>query len=118
MSWYETDNPTIHNTQITTSSNKSGYIYILHNPGHPVNLFKIGLTTKTVEERAKQLSGTPSVDKFLIAHSWLVNDCVVAEKRIHEALDKFRINERREFFQIEFSEALKIIEPIIADINK
>jgi len=118
LSWYETDTPIIHQTQITTSSNKTGYIYILHNPGHSVNLFKIGLTTKTVEERAKQLSGTSSVDKFLIAHSWIVKDCVVAEKLIHNALDGFRMNEKREFFQIEFSEALKIIEPIIADLNK
>jgi hypothetical protein len=118
FSWYETSSPTINKTQISTSSNKAGYIYMLHNPGHPVNLFKIGLTTKTVEERAKQLSGTPSVDKFLIAHSWLVNDCIVAEKLVHEALFKFRINERREFFQIEFSEALKIIGPIVDELSK
>lgn len=118
LSWYETDSPTIHQTKIKSSSNKGGYIYILHNPGHPVNLFKIGLTTKTVEERAKQLSGTPSVDRFLIAHSWPVNDCILAEKIIHQALEKYRINEKREFFQIDFSEVLSIIAPIIDDLNK
>lgn len=118
LSWYESKKDDNAYVNIKAASSNSGYIYILHNPGHPVNLFKIGLTTKTVEERAKQLSGTPSVDKFLIAHSWPVKDCVVAEKIIHQKLESYRLNEKREFFQISFEEALKIISPIIEEINK
>ncbi|OQP43625.1 hypothetical protein A4H97_33800 [Niastella yeongjuensis] len=118
LSWYESDPASNRETKIQSSFTKKGYIYILHNPSHPSNVFKIGLTTKTVEERASQLSGTPSVDKFLIAHSWLVNDCVLAEKLIHHALNKYRMNERREFFKIEFSEALRIIVPIIENLDK
>jgi hypothetical protein len=119
LSWYEKANAEKSEVEveIVTATNKSGSIYILRNASHPTNVFKIGLTTKTVEERASQLSGTPSVDKFLIAHSWFVKDCVIAEKIIHHELAEYRVNEKREFFTISFEQALKTISPIIEKIN-
>lgn len=100
-----------------TVSQNNGFIYILRNATHELDLFKIGLTTKTVEERARQLSGTSSPDKFAIINRWQVNDCVLAEKLIHERLDAYRINPAREFFKIPLEEAIKIISPIISEIN-
>lgn len=120
LSWQEytsTDNEIEINIPNTTSINK-GYIYMLRNPAHELDLFKIGLTTKTVEERAKQLSGTPSPDKFVIINRWFVSDCVLAEKLIHARLDKFRLNQKREFFKIKLEDAIKEIIPIIEEINK
>lgn len=120
LSWQEstiTDKDIKITVPETISINK-GYIYILRNPAHELDLFKIGLTTKSVEERAKQLSGTPSPDKFVIINRWSVNDCVLAEKLIHKKLDKYRLNPKREFFKINLEEAIKEISLIIEKINK
>lgn len=96
---------------------KKGYIYILRNSAHPVNMFKIGLTTRTVEIRAKELSGTSSPDRFLIAHQELACDCYLAESIIHKKLEAYRSNKRREFFEIDFEVAIKTVSSIVRQIN-
>jgi len=120
LSWQElskTDKEIEITVPASISINK-GYIYLLRNPAHELDLFKIGLTTNTVEERAKQLSGTPSPDNFLIINKWLVEDCILAEKLIHTKLERFRINPKREFFRLKIEDAIKEIIPIIEEINK
>jgi hypothetical protein len=120
LSWQESTT-TDKEIKITVPYNGSinkGYIYLLRNPAHDLDMFKVGLTTKTVEERAKQLSGTSSPDKFLIINKWFVSDCVLAEKLIHNKLNDYRVNSRREFFKIKIELAIKEILPIIAEVNK
>jgi hypothetical protein len=119
LSWYESKLAES-NVEITipkTASQNKGYIYLLRNAAHELDVFKIGLTTNTVEERAKQLSGTPSPDKFIIINRWPVQDCVLAEKLIHKKLDSYRLNPKREFFKIKLEDAIKEIIPIIDKIN-
>lgn len=119
LSWHES-NLTETNIEITipkSVSQNRGYIYLLRNAAHDLDVFKIGLTTYTVEERAQQLSGTSSPDKFMIINRWAVQDCVLAEKLIHEKLDSFRLNPKREFFKIKLENAIKEIIPIIEKIN-
>jgi hypothetical protein len=119
LSWYETTQSQEVEIKIPKiTSVHSGYIYLLRNPSHELDLFKIGLTTKSVEERAKELSGTSSPDKFVIIHRWFVSDCVVAEKIIHQKLDIYRLNARREFFRIDLEKAIAVISPIIKELNK
>jgi hypothetical protein len=119
LSWYETTQSQEVEIKIPNiTSVHSGYIYLLRNPSHELDLFKIGLTTKSVEERAKELSGTSSPDKFVIIHRWFVSDCVVAEKIIHQKLDIYRLNARREFFRIDLEKAIAVISPIIKELNK
>lgn len=120
LTWHESEpeSPEVTISIPNSISPNRGYIYLLRNASHELDLFKIGLTTKTVEERAKQLSGTPSPDKFLIINRWEVKDCVLAEKLIHEKLDGYRLNPKREFFKIPLEEAIEVIIPIIKDINK
>lgn len=118
LSWYET----VASKEVkiiipNITSQNSGFIYLMRNASHDLNLFKIGLTTKTVEERARQLSGTSSPDKFLIIHRWQVSDCILAEKIIHESLDEFRVNSNREFFKIDIEKAILVISPIIQKVN-
>lgn len=119
LSWHESKlaEPNVEITISKTASQNKGYIYLLRNAAHELDVFKIGLTTKTVEERAKQLSGTPSPDQFLIINRWAVQDCVLAEKLIHEKLDNYRLNSKREFFKIKLEDAIKEIIPIIDKIN-
>ncbi|SEB22213.1 GIY-YIG nuclease family protein [Pedobacter hartonius] len=120
LTWYETvrSKDVIISTSEHISQN-SGYIYIMRNPAHALDLFKIGLTTKTVEQRAGQLSATTgSPDKFLIIHRWKANDCIVAEKLIHDRLREYRINPKREFFNIDLEKILPIISSIIEEVNQ
>jgi hypothetical protein len=119
LSWHESklEQPNVEITKHKTGSQNKGYIYLLRNAAHELDIFKIGLTTKTVEERAKQLSGTSSPDKFLIVNRWIVNDCVLAEKLIHDKLEGYRFNSNREFFKIKLEDAIKEIIPIIDELN-
>jgi hypothetical protein len=119
LSWHESKvaEPDVEITIPKTASQNKGYIYLLRNATHELDLFKIGLTTNTVEERAKQLSGTSSPDRFLIISRWAVQDCVLAEKLIHKKLGCYRLSSKREFFKIKLEVAIKEIIPIIDKIN-
>ena len=65
---------------------QQGYVYILISPAFP-DLLKIGMTTRTPEERAKELSkGTGVPASFVVAYSELVNNCSLAESLLHEKL--------------------------------
>jgi len=86
-----------------------GYIYVMHNPAHGNDLFKVGLTRRNSDTRADELSGTGAPDKFLVAQEWEVTDCVSAEKWIHDILRDYRINPKREFFKISFQDLMKLI---------
>ena len=90
----------IKNTQEFTTKN-AGRIYIMRNGNLGDNVYKIGLTTKTTDERARQLSKTSIPDKFYVMREWNVKDCYLAEKNIHELLDKYRVDKRREFFELD-----------------
>ncbi|MCK0190670.1 GIY-YIG nuclease family protein [Arenibacter sp. F20364] len=96
----------------------AGAIYILRNASFEKNIFKIGLTRKTTKERASQLSNTSVPDNFNIINEWNVKDCVIAEKKIHEILKKYRVNPNREFFKIELKLASKVVEEVTTSINK
>jgi len=95
----------------------AGYIYIMREPTHEINIFKIGLTRRTTEERRKELSNTSSPDKFFIINSYNTKDCIKAEKEIHQALENYRITERREFFRCDLKIILDVCERIINEIN-
>ncbi|WP_295201892.1 GIY-YIG nuclease family protein [uncultured Chryseobacterium sp.] len=96
----------------------SGFIYIIRNPIHGENVFKIGLTRNTVNERINQLSKTSTPDKFYLAQQWNVRNCVVAEQRIHLLLNNYRIDPRREFFKIDYNKAIETINKVIKEINE
>lgn len=121
LTWYETTRTSDTRIKVSRPSERSerrGWIYILRNASHKIGLFKIGLTTKTVEERAKQLSGTGAPDTFLIVHRWEVSDCVLAEKLIHETLSEYRLKVEREFFDVPLEKAINAISLIIQEVNK
>lgn len=91
-----------------------GYIYIMRCAAHATDVFKVGLTTRKVEERASELSGsTSSPTPFLTVLSWEVTDCVAAEKEIHDLLVAFRVSNTREFFRAPLAILVKVSEPVI-----
>jgi hypothetical protein len=119
LSWFESKEDELivkKDTELFKGTN-AGYIYILRNPTMEKNIFKIGLTRNEVDDRINQLSKTSVPDKFYKSQEWNVKDCVRAEKEIHIKLNDFRVDPRREFFRINYDEAVKIIKEVIDGIN-
>jgi hypothetical protein len=91
----------------------TGYIYILSNISLP-GLLKIGKTDVSPEKRAKQLGSTGVPSPFIVEFSKLVSDPTKAENEIHTILGKsgLRHSNQREFFHVDLSEAIQIVEYI------
>lgn len=89
---------------------ESGYIYILSRREEP-EILKIGMTTRDVEIRLKEInSATGMLYPYSIRHLFKVEKPAEAEKLIFDELTNYRIRKDREFFKIEYKEALTIIE--------
>ena len=87
-----------------------GFIYILINPALK-ELIKIGMTTRTPEERTKELSSQTGIPtSFYVAYETEVSDCKRLEKIIHQKLDSFRYSQNGEFFSIKLKNAIHFIE--------
>jgi hypothetical protein len=91
----------------------SEFIYILENTLMP-GLVKIGRTERSVTERVGELSSHTGVPtSFTVVKEYAVENSVEAEKKIHERLSDFRVNDNREFFKMEAEDAIDIIESIL-----
>ena len=87
-----------------------GYVYVLSNPAMP-NIYKIGKTTQSPEQRAKQLSDATGVPEgFEVLVATLMPDCNVGEKTIHDEFQHVRINPNREFFGCDLREVTVAID--------
>ncbi|MCB9170954.1 MAG: GIY-YIG nuclease family protein [Flavobacteriales bacterium] len=96
----------------------AGHVYLMRNAAHPIDVFKVGRTTRSAAERAKDLSSTSgAVDKFLVANEWWVRDCVAAEALAHERLNKYRVNPGREFFKVDFRTAMSVVDGVVQEVN-
>lgn len=105
--------------EVTLFNDKNaGYIYIMRQPAHPKNTFKIGLTTRNTQERSKELSNTSVIDEFFVLTEFHTKDCFLAEKLIHQELDSYRLSTRREFFQCDLRIVIDVCEKIIKEINQ
>lgn len=99
---------------------QSGYIYILINP--TLNgLVKIGKTSKTPEERAKELSSATGVPtQFMVAYDEFFEDIDLAENHVHEVLKNMghHIFPNKEFFDIPLKKAIEIIGNVKTEFLK
>jgi T5orf172 domain len=95
------------------------YIYILQNKSYGKYLVKIGMTAREPDTRAKEIyfgaSGVP--EKFHMVFACQVNDCSMAEKKIHQLLKSYRHNKNREFFFIKVEVAKKILLHVCKEVN-
>ena len=124
LSWIEQDQP---NNVVKTTCGKGlaeidnpnkGYIYVMRSASAKKDIYKVGQTRRSPETRASEITrGTGVPTEFLVVEDWEVADCVMAEPMIHAALDRYRINERREFFKAPYKEIREIIEDIVRKIN-
>ena len=119
--WYEPEKlgVSININKRTFDTANAGVIYILRNASHAIDIFKIGLSKRSSEKRAKELSSsTGAPDKFLVVEDFMVKDCVIAEKLIFDRLYKYRLNNSREFFKIPLKDARSVVEEIVKSINE
>tara|TARA_B110000967_G_C18877573_1_gene559246 strand:- start:90 stop:614 length:525 start_codon:yes stop_codon:yes gene_type:complete len=87
----------------------NGWLYILGNKSMP-DLYKVGQTTRSPEERAKELSGSTGVaTPFYVIHSFEVDDVHIAEKEAHTLLSAYRVSNGREFFKLDEELVLDIL---------
>jgi hypothetical protein len=96
-----------------------GYIYILFNRAFQNDHYKIGMTTKTPEERARELSAATGIPRdFEVLYEQRVIDCTQAERLLHNKLRRYRSAGNREFFQIPLKEAIKALEGVADEIGR
>jgi len=105
LSWVESSTGasslSLNRKQPANKHQNGGYIYVMRSAAHKKDIFKIGLTKRSPEVRSRELSySTSSPDHFLVVEEWYVNDCILAEKLIHDKLKDYRVNPKREYFKV------------------
>lgn len=96
---------------------KAGYVYVMSNPTMDKDIYKVGRTTKSPDERAKELSAETGVAlEFLVVSQWETSDCAAAEKLIHQALEPHRLSKRREFFKAPYKTIHGAINQVLETI--
>ena len=91
-------------------SQEPGWLYILSNPAMP-GLCKVGMTTRTPEERAAELYDTGTPAPYEVAAAWPVDDVRAAERDAHDRLARYRVSDAREWFRLTADQAIDVIFP-------
>jgi len=87
------------------------YVYVLSNPSFKSNILKIGFTSDSPKKRADYLSRNTGIPlDFEVKFFTAVQDKFNVEIRTHLLLDRYRINQSKEFFKIPLKEAIKSVE--------
>ena len=96
----------------------AGWIYIL-STREMRNLLKVGMTTRSVEERVKEINAATGVAiPFGVRRCWRVSDPSLVERLLHEALREHRLRQDREFFQVSFNFAGKVVDAVIRESSQ
>jgi len=87
-----------------------GAIYIAHNPRDGSNVFKVGLTERSVPERMAELTAsTSNLGTYEAVGYLVVTDVQEAEKKCHERLSYCRVQDNREFFEERLDTIVRIV---------
>lgn len=90
------------------------WVYVMVNPSMP-DICKIGFTTTSVLQRAKEInSSTGVITPWIPIYSYKCPNGRMLEEEIHEHLEikGVRVNDKREGFYIDSDEAIEIIESL------
>lgn len=94
----------------------NGYVYVLSNDAM-YDVFKIGYTTVTVEERVQELSNATGVPCSFIIEFWcFTSDAELVEQKVFDLLSKRRVTKSREFFRGPLDEIIGTIDMVISAI--
>lgn len=103
-------------TTIETANDpaETGEIYVMRSAQHQRDLYKIGFTTKSADERARQLGATTGQpDHFAVMQSWKVRSPRLIEQHVHDLLKEYRVNGSREFFQCKYEKIRSTVEDVV-----
>jgi len=93
-----------------------GYIYIMTNASMP-KLLKIGCTTRSPELRKRELSSSSAIpEAFQVVYEIFSPKMKILEEKIHSALSKYRVNNKREFFKCDLNKAIQTIHRLANEI--
>ena len=87
----------------------NGIIYIARNNSLPLNHYKIGKSDRAdPTQRMRELTSdtTNYQGEFFAKGYVLVSEVDECERLVHDTLNHVRINERREFFEIDLAKAI------------
>jgi hypothetical protein len=100
-------------------NSKGQYVYILTNIAYP-GICKIGKAV-TPSKRVRQINGAGTVSEWELKYALPVSDDYKVEGEIHKTLSHLRMSSHqgssREFFEIEFYNAILIIESIASEFK-
>lgn len=90
-----------------------GWIYAIRNTEfrRPL-LLKIGMTTHPPHLRAEQLASTGVPGTFELVYCVHTVDVRVAEAHVHEALEKYRVQPNKEFFEAPLGEVTSVFDQV------
>lgn len=106
-----------------SENKKGGIVYILENAAMP-GLVKIGKTSRSsIKERLNDLYNTSVPVPFDCVYAARVDNETEVERAFHEAFGPNRINPKREFFEIESSQAIAVLrlvakEDVTPDVQR
>ena len=100
----------------TMYANREGefdsWVYIMSNPTMP-SFLKIGYTRKNPDERAKQISNSTGVAlPYKVEWAFHCYNGFELEQECHHKLERYRVSNNREFFQMSLEEAKKTVEEL------
>lgn len=98
----------------TDSVQKVEWVYVLVNSGVP-GICKIGMTTTSVDQRVKEInSATGVITPWFPVYRYKCLNSRMLEQEVHKRLSDlgFRVNPKREGFEIRSDQATSIIEDI------
>lgn len=88
------------------------FVYILSNPALP-GLLKIGYTSKKPNIRIKEVSSSTGVPvPFKLEFVYRTVNGQALEKAVHKYLEGYRVNNKKEFFQVSINTARQVITEI------
>ena len=97
------------------AKDSGGIVYVLSNPSMP-GLVKIGKTSRgSVLKRLGELYSTGVPVPFECEFAGRVIDEHKVEKAFHMAFGPYRVNPKREFFQIEPEQAITLLQLMITE---
>ena len=79
-------------------------------------LLKIGITKRDVRSRVNEInSATGIIIPFGVRHVWRVRNPNRVEREVHKLLADYRVRSDREFFNMEYNEAVRVITKFLGE---
>lgn len=89
-----------------------GSVYVLSNAALP-NWYKVGATVHHPIQRAKQLSASSGVPvPYVVAYHRSVPFPFEVESWLHRMLERYRVNDSREFFAVDLHKIIVLMETL------